>query len=184
MIIKCSECEAKYKYPQEKFEDKKTKKVRCSKCKNTFQIVNPEYEKEENKSSKASDGPVSPTQKIELNDKNISPSEAARRDVLMLPPNKNLSLAVIEGSDSGEIFNIDKPSCTIGRAETDFVINDQDVSRQHALLEIKGNKYIIKDLDSTNGTYVDDKEIKEETVSNQTEIRIGTTTLIFIEADE
>ncbi len=181
MIIKCPECEAKYKYSEEKFEGAKTKKVRCSKCKNTFQIVNPDYEEETDESSGAS---VSSTQKIEMNDKNISPSEAARRDVLMLPPNKKLSLAVIEGSDSGEIFNIEKPSSTIGRAETDFVINDQDVSRQHALVEIRGNKYVIKDLDSTNGTYVDDKEIKEEEISNQTEIRVGTTTLIFIESDK
>ena len=49
----------------------------------------------------------------------------------------------------------------IGRAQnkTDITLNDGTVSRLHAELEISGNKLIIKDLGSSNGTFIDKKQL-------------------------
>lgn len=177
MIIECTECGAKYKYPDEKFGDEAAKKVRCTKCKAAFEIQNPKLADE-------GDRPISRTQKIEMGERKLSGSEAAMRDMLSLPPDKKLSLAVLEGPDSGSIFKIEKPSVTIGRAEADFILNDGEASRQHATIEIKGEKYLIKDLNSTNGTFVEGRKIREADLDNQSEFRIGSSTLMFIVTED
>ncbi len=176
MIIECTECGAKYKYPDDKFGKEKTKKVRCTKCKEAFEITNPFFESDGSSS-------VSKTQKIELG-KSISGSKAAQMGMLQLPPDKKLSIAVLEGPDSGHIFKIEKPSVLIGRADSDFILNDSESSRQHALLEVRGDLVTLKDLGSTNGTFVDGSKITEMDIENQSEFHIGSSTLMLIVTEE
>jgi len=56
------------------------------------------------------------------------------------------------------------------------------VSRKHAVITVVGNELLIKDLNSTNGTYVLDgdefKRISEYRFSNETVIRLGYYTVI------
>ena len=97
---------------------------------------------------------------------------------------KKLSIAVLEGPDSGHIFKIEKPSILIGRSDSDFVLNDSESSRQHALLEVRGDNITLKDLGSTNGTFVDGSKISELDIENQSEFRIGSSTLMLIVTEE
>jgi len=72
---------------------------------------------------------------------------------------------------------------TLGRSpENVVVIPDPTVSRKHAVITVVGNELLIKDLNSTNGTYVLDgdefKRISEYRFSNETVIRLGYYTVI------
>jgi pSer/pThr/pTyr-binding forkhead associated (FHA) protein len=55
----------------------------------------------------------------------------------------------------GKVFPLDAQEISIGRETTNtIVINDAQVSRRHARMELRGSTYVIQDLGSTNGTFV------------------------------
>jgi hypothetical protein len=60
---------------------------------------------------------------------------------------------------------LDKPITTIGRwADNDVVVDDRWVSRYHARIERQDDRYVIEDLDSKNGTFVNGQRITGPTV--------------------
>jgi diguanylate cyclase (GGDEF)-like protein len=73
-------------------------------------------------------------------------------------------LVMIAGPFLGKKFPlVDDDEFTIGRDEKNFIICDMDnVSRRHAQLKEHDGRFYINDLQSTNGTYLNDEEIKEE----------------------
>ena len=99
---------------------------------------------------------------------------------LRLPDGVRLSLACISGPDSGRIFEIDKPRVVIGRANADIVVSDIQCSRQHAAIEVMDEHVFLVDLNSTNGTYVNDQRVVRSELDNRAEFEIGTTTLMLI----
>ena len=99
---------------------------------------------------------------------------------LRLPADQRLSLACISGPDSGRIFEIEKPRVVIGRANADIVVADIQCSRQHAAIEVMDEHVFVVDLNSTNGTYVNDQRVSRSELDNRTEFEIGTTTLMLI----
>jgi pSer/pThr/pTyr-binding forkhead associated (FHA) protein len=59
------------------------------------------------------------------------------------------------GPTVGKTFPLDAQEVTIGRDAVNIVaINDGEVSRKHARMELRGAKYVIQDLGSTNGTFI------------------------------
>jgi pSer/pThr/pTyr-binding forkhead associated (FHA) protein len=65
-------------------------------------------------------------------------------------------------------------SITIGRAPDNMiVIDDPSVSNRHALMELSGETYRLKDLDSTNGTKVNGVPITETILRFEDRIRFG-----------
>jgi hypothetical protein len=79
-------------------------------------------------------------------------------------------------------YALDGRDIAIGRAPScDIVLaGDQLASRRHALLRNKGRHYTIVDLGSSNGTYVNDLEIREETVLHDGDwIKVGGHELIY-----
>lgn len=73
---------------------------------------------------------------------------------------------------------------TVGRAEeNNVVVNDKKVSARHLLLSQDAEgKFRVKDLGSTNGTFVNGEKIQNESreITNQTSIRIGDTVLDWV----
>jgi len=66
-----------------------------------------------------------------------------------------LELIMDRGPRPGLKFSLTRPSVTIGRgADSDFVIDDPEVSRRHARLTWDGQQVIVEDLGSANGTFV------------------------------
>ena len=64
------------------------------------------------------------------------------------------------GPTPGVTFPLDGDSLTIGRDSTNGVaINDAEVSRKHSRLMFQGGKYVIEDLGSTNGTFVNGQRL-------------------------
>lgn len=73
---------------------------------------------------------------------------------------KNYRLTVIKGYNKGAEFFLEKDEITIGRGdENTIVLNIAEVSRTHTALTKVEEGYMIRDLGSTNGTFVDKKEI-------------------------
>ena len=95
-----------------------------------------------------------------------APSPAFRKLVITSGPKRGTELELGEGPVS------------IGRAaDSDLVIQDDYTSTRHARLLNWGERWMVQDLDSTNGTYVDDQRIGQPTeVRSGSAVRIGTTT--------
>ena len=67
-------------------------------------------------------------------------------------------------------------AATIGRDRTcDVALNDTKVSRHHAQLRVDGGGCILADLNSRNGTFVNEKPITEAALREGDHIRLGTT---------
>ena len=99
---------------------------------------------------------------------------------LRLPEDQKLSLAVIAGPDAGKMYAIEKPRIVIGREEVDFALDDPEISRQHAAIEVRGENAHVLDLSSTNGTFVGRNAIREAPLANQQEFTIGGSTMMLI----
>lgn len=82
-------------------------------------------------------------------------------------------IVVINGEDAGTAFPL-KGTISFGRAESNTVtIRDAKVSRQHAQIQQQGGEYILIDLNSSNGSYVNGERVEEHVLSNGDEIMIG-----------
>jgi pSer/pThr/pTyr-binding forkhead associated (FHA) protein len=68
----------------------------------------------------------------------------------------------------------------IGRSSRcDIVVEDPNVSRQHAEIRRRGDSYVIRDLGSTNGTRVNRRDVKQATLQHGDRVEVGTTELRF-----
>src|SRR4029453_6144979 len=110
----------------------------------------------------------------------VAGKDLHRMGILELPKDKRYSLAVLQGAATGQIFPIGKVRTTIGRSGADVNLDDPEASRQHAALEILGDQAVLRDLGSTNGTFVDIDKIEQHVLNNQMEFRIGSHVLMFI----
>ncbi|MFH1123009.1 MAG: FHA domain-containing protein [Pseudomonadota bacterium] len=71
---------------------------------------------------------------------------------------------IMNGEDKGRSFDLEGDTVTIGRApDVDIRLRDKSISRNHAEIIRRGNKYLVKDLKSKNGTFIDGMRITAET---------------------
>lgn len=90
-------------------------------------------------------------------------------------------LVTIYGRDLGKQYQLDVEETTIGRGvENSIVIDMDNVSRQHARVLNKKDGHYIEDMKSTNGTYVNDNEVKYERLRNGDLMKIGGAILKFL----
>lgn len=78
-----------------------------------------------------------------------------------------------------EIFIIDSSGLKIGRKEpADVVLSDKSISREHCIVGLANDELLVSDLNSTNGTFVDDVRISRATVLPiGSALRVGQVTL-------
>jgi len=70
-------------------------------------------------------------------------------------------LLMVEGPTPGKRIFLDQPVLLIGRDDPcGLSIVDRQVSRQHASISLEGDGYILRDLGSKNGTYINGRELK------------------------
>jgi pSer/pThr/pTyr-binding forkhead associated (FHA) protein len=75
----------------------------------------------------------------------------------------------------------DKEVINIGRnVKNDIHIDNLSVSKLHARIIKQKGKYYIEDLNSTNGTYLNEKKVSKEMLANSDIITIGKHTLVII----
>lgn len=89
--------------------------------------------------------------------------------------NDQPALRIKAGSGSGHTFNLDKPEAVLGRdPAVDIVIESPGVSRRHARIYQVDQTYMIEDLGSSNGTFVNGVRISEPVrLKHGDEIRLG-----------
>jgi pSer/pThr/pTyr-binding forkhead associated (FHA) protein len=74
---------------------------------------------------------------------------------------------------------------TIGRADGNtIVLADTDVSRKHAVVEWTDGRFVVRDLSSRNGVYVNDERVGEKPLASDDRVRVGTRVFTFIRGDE
>lgn len=87
---------------------------------------------------------------------------------------------VKNGPLKGRTFEIRDSVITIGRDTSETIqILDQGVSRQHTEIFRIGEMCFIRDLSSTNGTFVNEQRVTEELLRSGDQLRIGSTILVF-----
>jgi DNA-binding NtrC family response regulator len=92
---------------------------------------------------------------------------------------------VIKGPDRGEQVHLGDKPVTFGSAPScDLVLSDKTVSRRHVEAFLEGSETIVRDLGSTNGTFVQGARFKEIAVGFGAEIRLGKTTVKFLPEEE
>ncbi|MEM9420243.1 MAG: ATP-binding protein [Planctomycetota bacterium] len=97
-----------------------------------------------------------------------------------------LILTIIQGPDKGRRFELpDHEPQQIGRSSEALPLKDQTISRRHAEMTPDGGRWILRDLGSSNGTFVNGVRVTDARLLHPgDQIRAGTSLLIFGEDPE
>lgn len=77
-------------------------------------------------------------------------------------PHEKTAIAFIHTDEGANIFPLFNEISTLGRSkDNDVYLPYEKISRKHARITIKDGGYLIEDLNSTNGVFVDDERVKE-----------------------
>ena len=160
MEIHCQSCGKAQSIPDSDFGDEDARVVKCAGCGTDIRVINPKMR----------------TLRIDTTRKSvptITSEYTPDGRLLTLPKDKVLSLKVLEGEDVGTVFALAKPRVTIGRSSADIVLDDQSASRLHCALEITEDWVLLRDLDSTNGTLVNNQPIQSTALASGDTFRVG-----------
>jgi len=93
-------------------------------------------------------------------------------------------LIMRSGPTPGASFILEGDQLTVGRdATNEIVINDAEISRRHARLTFQGGKYVLEDLGSTNGTFVNGQRLAGPRVLKAGEVvQFGEQIMLVFEA--
>jgi diguanylate cyclase (GGDEF)-like protein len=89
-------------------------------------------------------------------------------------------LLVIQGPEQGRELQVAFEPIDIGREDCTLTIPHHLISRRHARVERMGAGYVVRDLGSTNGTFVNDARITEQPLKDGDKIRVGKSILKFM----
>jgi len=123
-------------------------------------------------SKKAAEATEQPGAKeAELNRTVVAPAKEKSPDVALI--------VAIPGHKE-EIYYWTNSQMTIGRAmDCEIILDQPQVSRNHAILSLQDGCYFIEDLDTGNGTYVNQVRIKKKELFNNDTILVGNNQIIF-----
>lgn len=110
-----------------------------------------------------------------------SPStESASSGVDSLPAGAAL-LVVKRGPNAGSRFLLDRETTNAGRhPDSDIFLDDVTVSRRHAEFRREGDDFVVVDVGSLNGTYVNREPVDTSVLANGDEVQIGKFRLVFL----
>jgi diguanylate cyclase (GGDEF)-like protein len=91
------------------------------------------------------------------------------------------SLVMLHGSQMGFSFPLEKEEMVIGRSsECDIQIDDANVSRKHATISAADDGFQVKDLGSTNGTFVNSRRVQESELEDGDLLMISSTVFKYV----
>jgi hypothetical protein len=100
-----------------------------------------------------------------------------------LPPGTGL-LVVRHGPESGSSYRLEGPVTAIGRhPDSDIFLDDITVSRRHVQLAKDDEGYVLRDVGSLNGTYVNRERVDQARLHHGDEVQIGRYRLSFVLGD-
>lgn len=108
-----------------------------------------------------------------------SPQETGR------VPAPKAALVVVHSADGeqhqGRRHALGEDDASLGRdEESTVVVSSDQASRRHARIFVSGGVHVLVDLDSTNGTFLNSKLVKEQTLRHGDVIRIASTVLKYV----
>jgi len=191
MIVTCPSCSARFQYGDERFQGAPSKRFRCPKCGHTFEVLNPASVGVLVPPAPAPEPEPTPVQ-VPL--KATETSRRKGRDAMTsltglkseaMPQGLRFSLAFLTGPFASSVRVLESPLTIIGREEGDVVINDPEISRRHARVEVHGDGSVwLTDLDSTNGTFVGGAPINGPTkLADRQEFSCGRSTFMLLVRD-
>ena len=90
------------------------------------------------------------------------------------------NLIVLQGPDRGRTFETQSGPVLLGRDSDDIPISDQTVSRRHCELHPDNGTWILRDLQSANGTYVNGVRVHHQIrLKHGDQIKLGSTLLVY-----
>lgn len=115
----------------------------------------------------------------------LSPTPQQETRILQPTPGHFAWLAVLNGPRKGHEFHL-KDDVFIGRdgARCEVVLEDQAVSELHARIRHEEEQFILHDLGSRNGTFVNGEQVYRHLLSDKDRLQLGETQLVFIEVEE
>jgi len=88
-------------------------------------------------------------------------------------------LVVLAGMSRGQMFKLDQSRAIIGRgADVRIRLSDEGISREHAAIQMKGDKVTVEDMGSTNGTFCNGARITTRELGDGDKIMLGSTTIL------
>lgn len=92
---------------------------------------------------------------------------------------KRAFVVVLSGDRMGEMFPLKDDRTTIGRGlQTDVRINDEGISRTHAVVEMDDGDYFLSDAGSTNGTFANGSKVDRYSLQEGDKIQIGASSVL------
>lgn len=83
------------------------------------------------------------------------------------------------GSQSGQRLPVTGPQSTVGRGDGEIQIDDPTLSGRHFMIEECGQKFFLRDLESTNGTFLNGHLVRSAPLKSGDEIRAGESVFVF-----
>jgi pSer/pThr/pTyr-binding forkhead associated (FHA) protein len=85
------------------------------------------------------------------------------------------------GGRAGEVFALQGERTSVGRSpDCEIFLDDVTVSRSHAVITDEGGRFVIEDLGSLNGTFLNRHRIERAPLSDDDEVQIGKYRLVFL----
>ena len=108
------------------------------------------------------------------------PSEQPVAGIDALPTGSAL-LVVKRGPNAGSRFLLDQDTTSAGRhPDSDIFLDDVTVSRRHAEFRREGSDFVVVDVGSLNGTYVNREPVDTAVLTSGDEVQIGKFRLVFL----
>jgi hypothetical protein len=83
-------------------------------------------------------------------------------------------VVAITGDHKGEDFRLKAGKNVVGTAsDCDIVLSDKKISRKHCTIRYEGNEFQIADLDSSNGTFVNEEKVTKHDLIDNDILRLG-----------
>jgi pSer/pThr/pTyr-binding forkhead associated (FHA) protein len=90
-------------------------------------------------------------------------------------------LVVKRGPNAGSRFLLDVDTTSAGRhPDSDIFLDDVTVSRRHAEFRREGGEFVVIDVGSLNGTYVNREPVDQAVLAGGDEVQIGKFRLVFL----
>ena len=175
MRVRCTHCNAQVEIDDAETTGRRMYQIRCWMCAQSSIV---DLVPRDTGSSTIITDPVSDEDRPVAATR-LDESSGNRKAALDLPEGKSITILVTDGASKGLERNLTMPLATIGRlgGGADIELDDRQVSRLHCAIEIKIDSVLLRDLRSTNGTYVSDQRILSAKLEPPAEFRIGSSVL-------
>ena len=88
-------------------------------------------------------------------------------------------MVVLSGDRMGETFTLNEGRTSIGRGlHADIRVNDEGISRTHAVVDLEGGVYYLSDAGSTNGTFSNGERVDKHVLQEGDKVQIGATSVL------